>query len=150
MSTGVPSVLILGHSFVRRLACDVRSQFDPWIRSNFNLARTASVQLHGVGGRSVAKLRSFDLHVVEQIAPDIVILEIGTNDLVHKRPEIVGSEIESLVCLLLEVYNVRVVCVCHVIPRGHSHHRAASFFERVAILKQYLGVVLSPIPNVFC
>ena len=49
-----------------------------------------------------------------------------------------------------EEYKVRVVCVCHVIPRGHSHHEAASFSARVGILQQYLDVVLSPIPNVFC
>ena len=41
-------------------------------------------------------------------------------------------------------------CVCHAIPRGHSHHEAASFAERVAILQQDLEVVLSAIPNVFC
>ena len=37
----------------------------------------------------MAKLRSFDLNVVEQIAPDSLILEIKTNDL--KSPEVVGS-----------------------------------------------------------
>lgn len=63
----------------------------------------------------MAKLRSFDLHVVEQIAPDVIILEIGTNGLVDTSPEVVGSAIESLVCLLLEDYRVRVVCSlpCH-------------------------------------
>ena len=79
-----------------------------------------SVHLHGVGGRTVAKLWSLDLHVVERIAPDVLILEIGTNDLVDTSPEVVGSEIESLVCLLVDDYKVRVVCVCHVIPRGQS------------------------------
>jgi len=150
MSTGVPSVLILSHSFVKRLKRDLRSHFDPRADINFKLGGTVSLHLHGVGGRTVAKLRSFDLHVVEQIAPDVLILEIGTNDLVATSPEVVGSVIEGLVCLLLEDYKVRVVCVCHVIPRGHSHDEAASFAERVEILQQYLDVVLSPIPNVFC
>ena len=149
MSTGVPSVLILGHSFVKRLERDLRSHFDHRAHSHFKLEGTVSVHLHGVGGRTVAKLRSFDLRVVEQIAPDILILEIGTNDLVDTSPEVVGSEIESLVCLLVEKYKVRVVCVCHVIPRGHSHHEAASFSARVEVLQQYLDVVLSSIPNVF-
>ena len=98
----------------------------------------------------MAKLRLFDLRVVEQIAPDVVILEIGTNDLVDTSPEVVGSVIVSLVCLLLEGYKVRVMCVCHIIPRGQSHIEAASFAERVEILQQYLKVVLSPIPGVFC
>jgi len=89
-------------------------------------------------------------HVVEQIAPNVVLLEIGTNDLVDARLEVVGSEIVSLVCHLLEVYKVPVFGVFHVIPCGQSHDEAASFVERVEILQQYLEVVLSPIPNVFC
>ena len=119
MSSGVPSVLILGHSFVKRLKRDLRSHFDPRADGNFKLGGTVSVHLHGVGGRTVARLRSLDLHVVERIAPDVLILEIGTNDLVDTSPEAVGSEIESLVCLLVDDYKVRVVCVCHVIPRSY-------------------------------
>ena len=38
----------------------------------------------------------FDLHVVAWIPPDVLILEIGTNDLVVTSPEVVGSEIENL------------------------------------------------------
>ena len=64
-----------------------------------------SVHLYGVGGSTVSKLRSFDLHVVERIARDVLILEIGTNDLVDTSPEVVGSEIESLVCLLVDDYK---------------------------------------------
>ena len=150
MAAAIPAVLVLGHSFVKRLKRDLHSQFDPRAVRSFNLTGTATVHLHGVGGRTVAKLRSLDLHVVEQIAPDVVLLGIGTTDLVDARPEVVGSEIESLVCHLLEVYQVPVVGVCHVIPRGQSHDEAASFAERVEILQQYLEVVLSPIPKVFC
>ena len=150
MSSGVPSVLILGHSFVKRLKRDLRSHFDPRPDGNFKLGGTVSVHLHGVGGRTVARLRSLDLHVVERIAPDVLILEIGTNDLVDSSPEVIGSEIESLVCLLVDDYKVRVVCVCHCIPRGHSYDGAASFAGRVEILQRYLDVVLSPIPNFFC
>ena len=105
MSSGVPSVLILGRSFVKRLKRDLRSDFDPPADGNFKLGGTVSVHLHGVGGRTVAKLRSFDLHVVERIAHDVLILEIGTNDLVDTSPEVVGSEIESLVCPLVDDYK---------------------------------------------
>ena len=52
-----------------------------------------SVHLHGAGRHLVAKLRLFDLHLVEQIAPGVLIVEIGTNDLVDTSPEVVGSEI---------------------------------------------------------
>ena len=96
MSTRVPSVLILGHSFVKRLKRDLRSNFDPRADGKFKRWGNLSVLFHGVGGCTVPKLLSSDLHVVAQIAPDVLILEIGTNDLVVTSPEIVGSEIENL------------------------------------------------------
>ena len=73
-----PSVLILGHSLiVRRLKRDLRYNFDPWAQSNFKLVGTVSVHLHRVGRHThdtVGKLRSPELCVGEQIAPDISIL----------------------------------------------------------------------------
>ena len=150
MSKGMPSVLFLVIHLLSILNAISNPIFDPRADGNFRLGGTVSVHLHGVGGRTVATLRSFDLHMVEQIAPDVLILEIWTNDLVDTSPEVVGSEIESLVCLLVEFYKVHVVCVCHVITRGYSCDDAASFADRVEIPKQYLEVVLSPIPNVFC
>ena len=47
----------------------------------------------------MARLPSSDLHVVARIAPDVLILEIKTNDLVVTSSEVVGSEIENLVRL---------------------------------------------------
>ena len=150
MSGEVPTVLIFGHSFVKRLHRDLQSNFDSRADESFNLRGTVSVFFHGIGGRTVAKLRSFDLHVVERFAPDVIVLEVGTNDLVDFSPEVVGSQIESLVRLLIDSYSVRVVGVCHVIPRGASHAEATIFARRADILRQYLGVVLDSIPNVFC
>ena len=76
--------------------------------------------MHGVGGRTVPKLRKFDLHVVKRLFPDIIILEIGTNDLTRNSPEIVESEIDDFVRFILDNLPVRVVGVCHVIPRVFS------------------------------
>ena len=59
-----------------------------------------------------------DLDVVSSLAPDLVILDIGTNDLAASGPEVVaGSRIEELVNLLLDTYSVRAIVVCEVIPR---------------------------------
>ena len=78
--------------------------------------------------------------------PQVVILELGTNDLARLRPEVTGSEIEELVRLLLDTFSVRVIGVCEVLPRV-----GAPFFNGAAsILNQYLCGVLEPIPNVFC
>ena len=83
-----------------------------------------------------------DLGIVSSLSPQVVILEIGTNDLTRLRPEVTGSEIEELVRLP----SVRVIVVCEVLPRA----RAPFFNDAALILNQYLGGVLEPIPIVFC
>ena len=145
MASSPPTVLILGHSFVRRLSSNLRSNFDDRAAEHFNLLGDAVIHLHGVGGRTVKKLCLDDLGVVSALTPDVIILEIGTNDLVANRPEVVGSEIDDLVQLLLQSYCIRVIGVCEVIPRVRE-----PFFNAAApILNQYLTNVLQLCPNVF-
>ena len=79
MAHSTPQVLIIGHSFVRRLKAGLPVQFDERAYKNFGLCGSAVVHMQGVGGRTVAKLRKHDLGVVSGLCPDIVILEIGTN-----------------------------------------------------------------------
>ena len=76
-----PTVLVLGHSFVRRLKSDLQFQLDSRMSASFKLDGTARVYMHGIGGRTVTKWRKYDFGVVARLPPDIVILEIGTNDL---------------------------------------------------------------------
>jgi hypothetical protein len=54
---------VFGHSFVKRLHRDLRSNFDIRAALSFNIQR-ASVKLHGIGGRTVDKLIAFDLDKV--------------------------------------------------------------------------------------
>ena len=106
--------------------------------------------MYGVGGRTVPKLRMFDLSVVKQLSPDIIILEIGTYDLSHVGPEVVGSAIDDLVRLLLDNFAFRVVGVCHVIPRVFSCAATeTSFLTSATALNQYTSAVLEELPNVF-
>ena len=94
MATAVPKALILGHSFIRRLKNDLNDTTQPRLQNNFHLDGTANVSLFGIGGRTVEKLCKFDLHVVQKCNPEVVILEIGTNDLARQSPEVVGSQID--------------------------------------------------------
>ena len=48
MASSVPSVLVLGHSFIRRLRDDLHSHFDSWADDTFDLSNDAIVHLHGV------------------------------------------------------------------------------------------------------
>lgn len=53
---------------------NVRADFDSRASLDFKLRGTALVRLHGVGGRTVEKLRSLDLIVARQLSPVIIIL----------------------------------------------------------------------------
>ena len=127
MSEVVPTALILGHFFVKELKRGLHQGFDFRASCDFNLFGTASVCFYGVGGRTVQTLQANNLHVVRDLAPDIVILEIGTNDLSKLPPEKVGSAIEDLVRLFLSDFSVRAIGVCYVIPRGISSRMACRF-----------------------
>ena len=96
MSVCAPTILILGHSFVRRLKDDLAARFDARAAPNFHLPESGHVSLVGTGGRTVDKLNKYDLSLLVKYKPDIVILEIGTNDLSTLRPEIVGSKLTTL------------------------------------------------------
>ena len=138
-----PKVLILGHSFIRRLR-DFIIRNRPTYNLNFNINTPVTIHWHGVGGRTIDKVRRFDLTEVERFKPDVVILQIGTNDLTRRRssPASVGSAIEDLVCLLHNEYGVRLICVGQTVKR----HPVGAFNANVKILAQYLQGVLEPLP----
>ena len=72
--------------------------------------------------------------MVRDLAPDIVILEIGTNDLSHSPLEIVGSEIEDQMHLIRNCFSVHAVGVCQVILCGVSSPHSTSFWHRAIVL----------------
>lgn len=139
MASLVPTVLILGHSFIKRLKRNLESVFDPCVDGNFHLQGSVSVHMFGVGGRTVSKLRKHDLH-------DILILEIGTNDHSQSGPEVVGPEIEDLVLFLHNGFTVQVICISH----GESYLGFACFNSKASVLNQFIRALLEQFENVFC
>jgi hypothetical protein len=87
------------------------SYFDSRAKQNFNLASSAGVYLHGAGGRTVDKVIQYDLPFLKSQHSDIIISELGTNDLSFLSPEAVGSRLEDLVALLRDNLHVSVVAV---------------------------------------
>ena len=104
--------LVFGHSFVRRLRDDLVRHFDSRGKQNFNLASSAGVYLHDIGGRTVDKVFQYDLPFLKSQHSDIIILELDTNDLSFLSPEAVGSRLEDLVALLRDNLHVSVVSLC--------------------------------------
>ena len=92
-----------------------------------------------------------DLSFVPQYTPDVLILEIGTNDLSICAPEVVGSTIDDLARLFRDKCNVRVDGVCQVINRNVAYFEITdhSFNAKAARLRQYFSVVLLDEPGIF-
>ena len=110
-----PRVLILGHFFIRRLKDFIASH--PDLNANFLIAEACEFKWHGVGGKTIAKARAFDLPMVESFLPQIVILQLGSNDLVHADPLSIASAIEDLVTLLHDRFLLRLPnCLSRIEP----------------------------------
>ena len=97
MASSVPLVLVLGHSFIRRLQDNLRLLFDSRADDTFGLSDDANVHLHRAGNLTV--------DILSSLSPQVVILELGTNDLTRLRPEVTGSKIEEFVRLLLDTFS---------------------------------------------
>ena len=113
-------------------------------KQNFNLAGSdVYVCLKGTDGRTVEKVRKYDISAIASIQPDIIILELGTNDLCHLSPEVAGSRIEELARFFRDELRVKVV-VCQVIDRKIPHSTApdAAFNAKAAILRQFCALCL--------
>ena len=135
-------VLIIGHSFVHRLQAFVQKRRHTECLSS--LHSNAVVIFHGIGGRTISKFREYDFDVVQEIAPDIIILELGSNDLVKLPPQTVGSELESLVQDLHNIFSIKFVVVGQVLRRYTKD--SVDFNCKVGKLHQYLKVVLERLP----
>ena len=87
-----------------------------------------------------------DLHVVQSVRPDLVTVQLGTNDLSFRPLCLMGFYREDFVRLVHDSYGVPFVCVCHTIRR----RLAVSFNKNVKILARYLRVDLEPILYAIC
>ena len=130
-------VLILGHSFIRRVHDFLRRNFKKHIAKNLSLDGDLLIRWHGIGGRTVYKTREYDLGVVEEFASNVVIMQLGRNDLTTISAVENGSSIEDLCRLPYESYGVELIFVCQTLYRQD----ASSFNKQTDLLTKYLQVV---------
>ena len=77
-----PITLIFGHSFIRRLKNDFKKGFDTRAQYDLNLKQRTCVKFFGIGGRTVDRFFEHnDIDTVKSFEPDLLVLEMGTNDL---------------------------------------------------------------------
>lgn len=123
-----PRVLVLGHSFVRRLFTDVQAGVFP---SNFNLSQ-CDIRGLGIGGGTVQGFYS-DRRIVDlfqTFQPHIVILQIGGNDCCDSRlsPSKLASDIYSLSVYLYRTWGSHV-WICELFTRPSPRGMASPVYE---------------------
>lgn len=146
-----PRVLVLGHSFVRRLKefAAPNHSGGPY-DLNLGLSNICSIIFHGIGGRTVDKMIKHDLDKIRSAAPNIVVLELGSNDLCDKDsdPETIALSIVALAELLLTELSLRFIAVCEVTARQNEPF--VGYNDRTALLNGYLRESLRIIPTAKC
>ena len=141
-------ILVLGHSFVWRLAKFTMEANLPCIAHNFHCAEPAVIQFYGIGGRTVTKLRQLDLSLVAQFNPAIIILEIGSNDLCD--PSLNANDLATNIFYLVQTlhfsYKVHHILVSQVLPRRSPPRMIPSYNTRVTQLMRLLNHFLRVTP----
>ena len=121
----LPRVLVLGDSFIRRLRKFVLGS-PQHFNVDFHLSNFAVIKWHGIGGRTVTKTVQHDLHMIKSFKPDIVIVQLGSNDLTSETALRVGASKDDFLRLLHDLYHVQVIYVCKTVfgcvlnARGYS------------------------------
>ena len=119
-------VLVLGHSFVRRLQDHLRRSSQP----AFGL-RPAGHTVHfwGVGGLRFPQLLR-GMRVACAPGYDVVLLDFGTNDLAAGcSAELLVDQVLAVTDTLLESYGVKHVIIMEVFPRTDGRYRCPPGFN---------------------
>ena len=124
-TTGMPlKVLVLGHSFVRRLETDIINQVHPVLSLNLGLGNLdVVVQYLGIGGGNIFSLLD-DPHnrldaTLRAFPADVIVLQIGGNDIDQEEFDILlyKASVRHLIFRLQELYTVNKVVICEIFPR---------------------------------
>ena len=119
-----PRVRIVGHSFVTRLQQFIRR--NPGLSANMNLRPDqCSITFSGNPGGTIPRLRRDQLPAIRGSSPDIVVLQIGSNDLCDMSisPQTVLDSILDLVASIHNSANVHRVVVMQLLHRHEPRSR---------------------------
>ena len=122
-------VLVLGHSFVRRL----REHLDRLATPPFGLRPAGHlVRLVGLGGLQFPCLLR-QLWAVCEPGYDLVLLDFGTNDLAAGcSAELRADRVVAVAETMLAIYGVKRVVVLEVFPRADGRYRCPPEFNSEA------------------
>ncbi|XP_069108945.1 uncharacterized protein [Argopecten irradians] len=118
----VMNVMIIGHSFIRRLRDDLTGE---WSNLGFD-NDSISVHCYGKGGGRLRDIYSCMSDAISTIKPKIVLLQIGGNDIDSRDFENVrdrlARDLISIAQWLREGFSVQQVGIMQLFYRGKTRH----------------------------
>ncbi len=121
------SILMLGHSFVHRLARFARDRGCPNMTLDPSLY---SIAYLSEGGMRMSGLVN-QVAAIRRNRPQVVFMEIGTNDLASGvSPDSLAQEVKRFAVYLLQHENVKRVIVSQVTFRAEGSPRTPKDFNR--------------------
>ena len=166
------SVLLFGHSFVSRFKTHLFNIHNLPPSSNTDLYNcsdllqvdltTPNVIIKGVSGLKVLDAANpFGplLTLVASSSPDIVILDLGTNDLDIQEPEHhsyqLVTHLQNLADALISLYGVRRVVFVHILQRAqHNKPKSKSSVHRINLAAFSVNLAMKQFakqnPRCFC
>lgn len=133
----ISRALFLGDSHIHHLYEDILYQSQGLFALNFQVAGTVT-HFHGIGGRTIEKVKKHDLHMLETVRPELVFLHVGGNDLsgAPDSPAIVAHDLIALANHIAQFPFVRAVIISSFLyrhpgrypvpPNFHAQCRAAN------------------------
>ena len=137
VDTSAVRVLYYGHSFVNHFI-KWEKRHDEYQNLGF-AADDVCVFYHGDGGATLQNLlQDINLEHVERIAPEVVIVEAGTNDLFNGvfGPQTTERQTEALIRELND-RRVRFVVINQVLFRGEAAYKELPKAERKMAKRQF-------------
>ena len=121
------TLLIVGHSFVRRLRQDVEKG-----KVRFDVAGShAKCDIIWNRGRLTVSRLWGKIDTIARYAPTTVILDVGTNDIrVSTSPECLARDIVKVARAIRQLPSVRVVMVMPIITRMAGCRRTPADYEQ--------------------
>lgn len=157
MGETLPTVVILGHSFVSRISADFATGVFP---PNYDL-RQCTVLHSGLAGLSVCKNSEFDNNgeskfinfttqfksrfgnFLRRHRPSIVLIQLGENDIDSNTDSLtIANTIEEIAVVLVGEFDVSVVFVCELFPRNITRILPALYEKKRAHTNTILQTLL--------
>jgi hypothetical protein len=144
MSRDHVHVVLIGHSFVRRLGEFMHDNHD---RANLNMdPNRVTVHCFGLGGASFRSGSKCIVHYVNTVMsqltfnPTVVFLHIGENDIMSASANSLCDNLQSLIHQFSVVYRVPVTVVGQLLPFPVLDSRRSSLIAvNLAIERAYRG-----------